>query len=455
MTNFLEQIERLVGVKNVLVGAGDRGERPWNTHQPFLGKALVRPENTQQVSDLLKLCNAQGQSVVPFGGLTNLVRACVTTPSDIALSFENMKAIEDVNATELTMTVEAGATLQELQQAAESAGLFFPVDIGSKDSCEAGGIVSTNAGGTKVIRYGMTREAVLGLEAVLADGTIVSSMNRYIKNNSGFDLKHLFIGSEGVLGVITKVVFKLDVKPLSHNVALLAVDSYSQVLEVLAESRRHLGSMLCGFEVMWDSFYCKATQPEGRHKSPFDRQHAIYIIIEAMGTQVESDTTQFLSLLEILMENELVVDGVMANSDRERDEIWAIRGEVEWLVRDAQNFDVSLRSGDVETYIRDIETAIHTDLPSALVATFGHLGDNNLHIAVLAGGDGDSDRKAVEAHIYNSLLPYQGAISAEHGIGLEKKPFLAITRSASEIALMRALKQTVDPNNILNPGKVI
>ena len=194
---------------------------PWETRQPFEGSALVAPSSTEQVAATLAACSAAGRPVVPIGGLTNLVRGCATRPDDIGLSLGRMNDIEEIDPVAQTMTVQAGVTLHDAQAAAARAGLYFPVDIGARDNCMLGGNVSTNAGGTKVIRYGMIRDSVLGLEAVLADGTILSSMNRYIKNNSGFDLKHLFIGTEGTLGVITRIVFRLSVKPSSHGVALL------------------------------------------------------------------------------------------------------------------------------------------------------------------------------------------------------------------------------------------
>jgi FAD/FMN-containing dehydrogenase len=366
-----------------------------------------------------------------------------------------MNSIEEVDPTAQTMIAEAGVTMQRAQEAADSAGLFFPVDIGARGSCEVGGFVSTNAGGTKVIRYGMTRDSVLGLEAVLADGTVISSLNRYIKNNSGFDLKQMFIGAEGLLGVITKVVFRLSVKPATHNVAMVACEDYPQLLKVMQRSRELLGSSLCGFEVMWDSFYNLAVVPEGELLSPFDESHAIYGIIESMGSSPATDDDVFLEALEAMMEEALIVDAVIAKSDKEISEFWAIRDSVEWLVTLAQNFDVSLRSVDAGDYIADVEKNIRADFPDAVIAAFGHLGDNNLHISVVPKSGAADAAETVEKHIYESLRPYQGAVSAEHGIGLEKKAYLPITRNPEEIALMRSLKSMLDPNRILNPGKVI
>jgi len=446
----------IVGRADVLTGINAR-ERvsPWDTHQPCRAKAIVRPSTTEQVSAIMQACYQNEQSVVPYGGLTNLVQGCATTPDDIALSFEKMNAIEEIDTVAHTMTVQAGVTMQMAQEKADAEDLFFPVDIGARDTCMLGGNVASNAGGTKVIRYGMMRDSVLGLEVVLADGTIVSSMNRFIKNNSGFDLKHLFIGTEGVLGLITRIVIRLSVKPRTHNVALVACEDYEKVVAVLNQAKTSLGSSLCGFEVMWDSFYSKAIQPVGKLPSPLQDKYPYYAIIEAMGTQPGADDENFETSLAKMFDSELIVDGVVAKSAKERDAIWAIRGEVEWLVGDCCNFDVSLRIADVGHYIDTITTRILADMPDALVAAFGHLGDNNIHVSVLCEGNKTTHAQTIEKHIYESLIPFGGAISAEHGIGLEKKPYLPISRSPAEIALMQTLKRTLDPKNLLNPGKVI
>lgn len=426
----------------------------WRTYDCCDAKAIVYPASTDQLAAVLRLCNESGQTVVPFGGLTGLVQGCQTSPDDIALSLEKMNQIEELDSTAHTMTVQAGVTMQQAQEAAESGGLFFPVDIGARGNCMLGGNVATNAGGTKVIRYGMMRDSVLGLEAVLADGTIISSMNRYIKNNSGFDLKHLFIGTEGVLGIITRIVFRLVVKPRSHNVALLACGSFEDVVAILNKSKKSLGSTLCGFEVMWGNFYKKAVKPIGPLDSPLPIDYPLYVIVESMGTNPQADDREFESEMSQIFEGDLALDGVIAKSGKERDAIWAIRGEVEWLVAEALNFDVSLRSADVGQYVSEVSERIEEDVPNVLVAAFGHLGDNNIHISVLADDCKTVYSQVIEKHVYESLLPFDGAISAEHGIGLEKKAYLSISRTAEEIGLMKSLKKMMDPNNILNPGKV-
>ena len=449
------KIQEIVGSGNVLLGDAVRDfEFVWKTHDSCDAKAIVYPASTDQLAAVLRVCNDNKQTVVPFGGLTGLVQGCQTTHEDIALSLEKMNQIEELDTTAHTMTVQAGVTMQQAQEAADAEELFFPVDIGARGNCMLGGNVATNAGGTKVIRYGMMRDSVLGLEAVLADGTVISSMNRFIKNNSGFDLKHLFIGTEGVLGIITRIVFRLAVKPRSHNVALLACHSFEDVVAILNKSKESLGSTLCGFEVMWGSFYRKAVKPVGPLDSPLSIDYSLYVIVESMGTSPDSDDRDFEMEMGELFEGDLALDGVIAKSDKERQSIWAIRGEVEWLVTEAFNFDVSLRIADVGPYVDQVTDRIVRDVPDAYVAGFGHLGDNNIHISVLAEGSKTTYSQVIEKHVYESLIPFGGAISAEHGIGLEKKAYLSISRTAAEIDLMKSLKKMMDPNNILNPGKV-
>lgn len=447
--NLDNRLRDIVGAARVVAGS-DVPPSPWDTGQPFRGRILVLPRTTAEVSAVLAACNDAGQSVVPMGGITGLVQGCATRAEDIGLSLARMDRIEEVDTVAQTMTVEAGVTLHAAQQAAESRGLYFPVDIGARDNCMLGGNVATNAGGTRVIRYGMIRDSVLGLEAVLADGTVISSMNRYLKNNSGYDLKHLFIGTEGTLGVITRLVLRLDVEPRSHHVALLGVSSYEDVVALLGRARQGLGASLCGFEVMWQSFYARAVQPAGPQRSPMDAGFPFYVIVEATGSNPDSDDAAFEQTLGSMLEQGLAGDGVIAKSGQEREEIWAIRHEVEWLVAHAFNFDVSLRVADVGDYVEVLTGRIGAEFPEAYVAAFGHLGDNNVHISVLGG-----DEPAVQRHVYEALEPYAGAISAEHGIGLEKRAWLGISRSPAEVALMKSLKRMMDPRGILNPGKVL
>jgi len=456
MSEIIAKLEEIVGSADVLMGdARFARVSAWETHQPCNAFAIVRPSSTDEVAAVMRVCHELRQAIVPYGGLTNLVQGCVTTATDIALSFEKMNQIEEVDRVGLTMVAGAGVTLQQAQERAEQEGLFFPIDIGARGTCMLGGNVSTNAGGTKVIRHGMMRDSVLGMEVVLADGTVLDSMNKFLKNNSGFDLKQLFIGTEGVLGLITKIVFRLDVTSKSHNVALLACANYASVINVLKNVQEDLGASLCGFEVMWSDFIKNVVKPVGRLSAPIATEHPFYVIVESMGTQVDADDQAFESCLENLLERQLVVDGTVAKSGSERDSIWALRHEVEWLVKNAFNFDVSLPIVAVDDYVNDITRRIADDVADAEVAAFGHLGDNNIHISVLADDHGAENTYRIQKHVYDALIPYRGAVSAEHGIGLEKREWLSISRTDAEIQLMKTLKRSLDPQNILNPGKVL
>jgi len=453
---ILQKLGGIVGPENVLTGDRivDRS-LIWGTNQPCVARAVIRPADTAEVSAVMRACNEARQTVVPYGGMTNLVQGALTTPDDIAISFENMDRIENVDRTSQTMTVQAGVTLQQAQERADAENLYFPIDIGARGNCMLGGNVSTNAGGTRVIRYGMTRDSVLGLEAVLADGTVISSMNTFLKNNSGFDLKQLFIGTEGVLGLITRIVFRLRVKPQSHNVALVACDDFEQVIVLLNKVRQALGSSLTGFEVMWDNFFDEVVQPRGKLPSPIEPGHRFNIIIEATGSRAGVDDQAFEEALGGMFEDGLVADGALAKSDAEREAIWAIRHDVDWIVGDAFDFDISLPVREIGRYAEEISAGLVKQIADVRVITFGHLGDNNLHISVQCDGARTTRAHQIETQIYDTLRHYGGAVSAEHGIGIEKRAWLPVTRSAAEIELMKTLKRTLDPLNILNPGKVI
>lgn len=454
--DVLQQLANILGKGDILTGAAVAAyEFPWETHSECRARAIVFPRSTEQVAAVLKLCNQLRQPVVPFGGTTNLVQGCATSDDDIVLSLARMNEIEQLDVAERTLTAQAGMTMQAAQEAAAAAGLYFPLDIGARSNCTLGGIVSTNAGGTKVIRYGMTRDSVLGLEVVLADGTVLTSMNRFIKNNSGFDLKQMFVGSEGVLGIVTRVVFRLASKPTTQHVALLAADSFEKVVEMLAVAQGTLPGTLTGFEVMWNSFYERAVVPRGRLPAPIEPGACCYVLIESMGTDTAHDQSAFEALLETLIDEELIVDGVMAKSDREQADIWAIRDEVEPVLKQAHNFDVSLRSADAGKYLEALVRKIPQRVSNSEVVGFGHLGDNNLHVSVQLADHSAEQVRTVEEIVYDELRPFNGAISAEHGIGIEKRAYLHVTRSDAEIALMEKLKRTLDPNNILNPGKIV
>ncbi|RZI44813.1 FAD-binding oxidoreductase [Herbaspirillum sp. HC18] len=432
--------------------------RPAGFMRPDKLKAriLVRPKTTEEVSAVLKLCNEARRAVVTHGGLTGLVQGGDTTEQDVVLSLERMNAIEEIAPVERLAVVQAGVKLQALQEEVEKHDLAFPLDLGARGSATLGGNASTNAGGNRVIRYGMTRAMVLGVEAVLADGTVVSSLNRMIKNNAGYDTKHLFIGSEGTLGVITRLVLRLTEKPRSQNVAMVAIDSFEALTGFLKHIDRALGGTLSAFEVMWREFYQLVTTPPATSTPPLPDSHAYYVLVESLGADQEHDEQRFVSALEAAAEAGLIENAAVAHSARERSALWAMRDDVMQVMRYGRpfTFDVSLPISAMENYVAGVRTALAAKWPAHHCWVFGHLGDGNLHIVVRAD-DGKDTRAEVNRIVYEPLAALGGSVSAEHGIGLEKKAYLPTSRTSEELALMRTLKQALDQNNILNPGKIL
>ncbi len=414
--------------------------------------ALIRPRSTEEVSAALRICNARGQKVVAHGGLTGLVESAITQPDEVALSLERMNQIEELNPVDRTMVVQSGTVLQVVQEAAEAQDLMFPLDLGGRGSCTIGGNISTNAGGNRVVRYGMTRDMVLGLEAVLADGTVVSSMNRMIKNNAGYDLKQLFIGTEGTLGVVTRAVLRLREKPLNQTTVLVAVDAFPKLPGFLKHMDQALGGTLSAFEAMWNRFYIQVTTAPARNQPPISQEYPYYVLLEAMG----SDEAMVEAALAEAYEKELICDAVLAQSEAQRQQLWGMRDDVEQCFRDGPTiaFDVSLRISDMEDYVAEVESRLAQAFDRRDVFIFGHMGDGNLHLVIGVGAYSKEIRSKVESSVYEPLRAIGGSVSAEHGVGLEKKPYLGISRSSVEIDLMRTLKKALDPKGILNPGKI-
>jgi FAD/FMN-containing dehydrogenase len=460
MTDLLNQIAAIVGPNGVLTGE-DVSSRAadWLGETTCQAKAIVRPASTAQLSQVMALCHAAGQVVVPAGGLTGLVHGTDCQPGDLQISLERMRAIAAVDAVGRTMTVEAGCPVQAAQEAAEAHGLKFAVDWGGRGTATLGGGISTNAGGNSVVRYGMMRDNILGVEAVLADGTVISSMNTLLKNNAAYDLKQLFIGSEGTLGIITRAVLKLQPAPLSTNTALLALDSFAAVQQLFVTLGQRLGSGLTAFEVMWASFYEPLAVTSRRHVAPLPGGHSHYVLIELSGTDPERDAAQFESVLGEVLEQAIAADAVIAASQAQADALWKIRDDIEGLftaIAPSINFDVSLPIVAMDGYVTAVTAAIRAEWGAAAqLVVFGHIGDGNLHIIVGPRPWSEAERPKAEAIIYELLAPHGGSVSAEHGIGLEKRDWLHVTRSPQEIALMRTIKAAMDPKGILNPGKVL
>ncbi|MET3527976.1 FAD-binding oxidoreductase [Phenylobacterium koreense] len=419
--------------------------------------AVLRPSDTAEVALILRTADEAGAKVVPWGGRTGLVRGTMARGA-LALSMERMNRIEEIDVLGQTMTVQAGCVLETATEAAEAAGLILPLDLGSRGSATIGGAISTNAGGNRVIRYGMTRNMVLGLEAVLADGTVVTSLNRLIKNNTGYDLKQLFIGSEGTLGVVTRAV--LHLRPGAGGgvtTALVAVPTLMDVTTLLRRVEGTLSGHLSAFEVMWDDYFQLVTTEPARGRSPWDQSHAYHVLIEAMSSDGAQDAERLENLLGDAMESREIADAVIAKSQVERDAFWAMRDDVRQVARfgPIMSFDVSLPISEMEGFVAEVRKALAACWSQTKPIIFGHLGDGNLHVIVAPVPAEPRARARIEDIVYSAVRERDGSISAEHGIGLEKKAYLSWSRSPEEVALMRRLKVALDPRNTLNPGKVI
>ncbi len=430
----------------------------WSGLPPVQPLALFRPRSTQDIAAAMTVCHRAGIAVVPQGGLTGLAGGAQPVEGCVALSLERMSGVEEIDTVMGTMTVLAGTPLADIQTAAEAAGMTFPLDLGARGSCTIGGNLATNAGGNRVIRYGMAREHVLGLEFVLADGAIVSSLNKMIKNNAGYDLKQLMIGSEGTLGIITRAVLRLQAKPHSVATAMCACADFDAVIELLKAARADLGPSLSAFEVMWPSFIDCMTAGLPQLRRPFAQEVGVYVLIEASGFRAAGETEPLESCLSALLERGVVGDAVIAASERDAQDLWAIRdstSEYSRLLGPIIGFDVGLPTARMGATVTRLEQDIRAQWSDARVLCYGHIGDSNLHVVVNVPSAGaHQPHREVEALVYGLVRGEGGTISAEHGIGLIKKPYLSYTRSVEEVALMRRLKVALDPRNVLNPGKV-
>lgn len=454
---FVKDLQQALGAEVVLVGDAveARYHTDWSGTPPMAPWALVRPRSTEEVSTALRLCHAHRVPVVPQGGLTGLAGGAVPVQGCVALSLERMHAIEDINARSAVMQVQAGATLQAVQEAALEAGLVFGVDLGARGSCQIGGNVATNAGGNGVLQHGMMREQVLGLEVVLADGTVLPMLRPMIKNNTGYDLKQFFIGAEGTLGVITRVLLRLRPMPQAKATALVAMPSFDQALAVLQRMQRRFGNSVAAFELMWDNFVQASVQWQ-HLQAPFAERHPFLALIDVDGKDEASLREAVEEALGEAMEAGDVVDAVIAQSQTQAKTLWKLReapAELNTHMHPPINFDVSLPQSEIGKFADAIQAAFDARWPGHFTLFFGHVGDGNLHVST----DGASVRgecEAVEAELYRLVGAFRGSVSAEHGIGLHKKPFLAMSRTPAELAAMHAIKAALDPLGLMNPGKV-
>ena len=460
MDDLIARLKEVLGPNGALEGdaIGEAYCEDFGRFRNTAPRLVMRPATTEEVSRALALCNAAGQPIIAQGGMTGLVDAAVPNENEIAINLERMRNLIEMDEASSTMTVEAGMPLQTVQETADDHGFLFPLDIGARGSCTVGGNMSTNAGGNRVIRYGMMRDMVLGLEAVLADGTVVSSLNKMIKNNAGYDLKHLFIGSEGTLGIITKAVLRLRPKPRSQSVAFAALGGFDDAVALLRHCHERLGGTLSAFEAFWPSSYHLVRDRAPHVRLPLPDDHAFYVLIESMGADEASDAERFEATLGEAIEQGWIKDAVIAKSAAEVDGLWAVRDGIPdglFSYRTMLNYDISVPLGDMGVLAERMQARIDATFPENRTVFFGHIGDGNLHVSLTIGDESMARHDEVDEVIYSLTEEYAGSISGEHGIGRLKRPHLSKSRTDAELALMRTLKNALDPKGILGQGRVL
>lgn len=419
--------------------------------------AHVTPRDVAQVSAVMEICSRHGAPVVPQGGMSGLAGGATPSEGAVLLSVAALDRIEEIDGDSALMVVGAGVPLQRIQEAAAAAGFAFPLDLGARGSCLIGGNIATNAGGNRVIRHGMTRDMVLGLEAVLADGTVLSMMNRMPKNNAALDLKHLFIGSEGTLGIVTRAVLRLSPAVAGANAALVALPGIDAAITLLRMAQRASSGRVTAFELMWRDYY-EAITEEGGKRAPLPPGHPVYALIELQGADPDADRPMFDDMLEKAFEAGLIADAVVAQSQADVAAFWDMRDGISELLgarAPTISFDVSVPLARLGACIEALCAALDESYPDLRRLFFGHAGDSNIHLVAGPTTGLDPTGHGIEDLVYGIVRDFRGSVSAEHGIGLHKKRWLGHSRSDAELALLRQLKETLDPAGILNPGKVL
>ena len=468
---FLDRLRHIVGAANVLT-EGDliAWEQDWRRRVHGKALAVVRPANTQEVAAVVRACADENISIVPQGGNTGL--SVGSTPDEsgtqVVLSLTRMNAVRHIDHDNLTMTVDAGCILQSLKEAADKEDFLFPLSLAAEGSCTIGGNLGTNAGGTQVVRYGNTRDLCLGLEVVTPEGEIWDGLKGLRKDNTGYDLRDLFIGSEGTLGVITGATMKLYPKPAAQLTAWAAVPSMPAAVRLLGLAHRQLGAGLTGFEVMGQFALSFVSRHMPQLRIPFTdmKDEAPYcVLLENSDSESEQHARErFEQLLELALEDGCVVDAVVAESLAQANELWHIRESIPLAqAEEGPNIkhDISVAASRIPDYVEYTDAMLQRELPGVRIVNFGHLGDGNLHYNVQAPSEGDPKAFMLEHEdrvnhlVYESVAKFGGSFSAEHGVGGLKVDKLQKYQSPVALKMMRAVKNALDPQGIMNPGRVL
>ncbi len=468
MNHLIELLRPIVGAANVLTG-DDLGawETDWRKRERGKALAVVRPGTTKEVAAVVRACVAAGVSIVPQGGNTGLVAGSTPDASgtQVVLSLQRMHAVRAIDSANLTVTVEAGCVLQTLQETVEKAGFLFPLSLAAEGSCTIGGNLGTNAGGTQVVRYGNTRELCLGLEVITAQGEVWDGLTGLRKDNTGYDLRDLFIGSEGTLGVITAATMKLYPLPSAQLTAWAAVPSLDAAVTLLGLAHQHLGAGLTGFEVMGQFALALVAGHFPQQCIPLFRDTPYCVLLENSDHESEAHArAQFERLLEVALENGCVSDTVIAENLTQAHQLWHIRESIPMAqAEEGLNIkhDISVAVSRIPEFVRVTDALLEREIPGVRLVNFGHLGDGNLHYNVQApeGGDAVVFLREQEARIntlvFDSVQAFDGSISAEHGVGSLKVDKLEHHKSPVALAMMRSIKRALDPQNLMNPGRVL
>ncbi|MDB9762082.1 FAD-binding oxidoreductase [Alphaproteobacteria bacterium] len=426
---------------------------------------LLKPQNTEEVSKILKLCNEYNIKVVPQGGRTGLCGGTIPSENgqEIMLSLERMNKIKDLNEANFTITVEAGCILNNIQNIADEKNFLFPLSLASEGSCTIGGNLSTNAGGINVLRYGMARDLVLGIEVVLANGEIWSNLTSLRKDNRGYDLKQLFIGSEGTLGIITSAVLKLFPAPRNIETALFAIPNTDAAIELLGLARNASADLLNAYELVSRIGMEMVIKHIPGAKEPIKDKYEWYVLIEFSSSSKNNLRQQMEDLFELALNKKIVLDGVIAESTQQRKELWVLRdglNEAQKPEGGSIKHDISVPINNVSKFIDSASKCVKQFIPSSRVVAFGHIGDGNIHFNISQPLKQDKNEflnkwNDVNKLVFDIVESLNGSFSAEHGIGKLKRKELQTYNPKIEIDLMKAIKSTFDPNNILNPGKIL
>jgi FAD/FMN-containing dehydrogenase len=465
---LLASLRTIVGDANVLT-TGDLSawELDWRKREHGKSLAVVRPGTTLEVAAVVKACAAAGVSMVPQGGNTGMVVGSTpdATGTQVVLSLTRMNRVRKLDGANLTITVDAGCVLQSVQEACEAEGYLFPLSLAAEGSCTIGGNLGTNAGGTQVVRYGNTRELCLGLEVVTAQGEVWNGLTGLRKDNTGYDLRHLFIGSEGTLGVITGAIMKLYPMPAAQLTAFAAVPSLDDAVALLGLAHKHLNAGLTGFEVMGQFALGLVVKHFPQQRVPFWQESPYCVVLEASDNESEAHAREvFERLLEAAMEQGCVSDAVVAENMAQAKALWHIRESIPLAqAQEGLNIkhDISIAVSAIPEFVRQTDAKLQAEFPGVRLVNYGHLGDGNLHYNVQAPDGSDAEaflrdqEGPINALVYDTVDRFSGSISAEHGIGSLKRDKLVEHKSPVALALMRSIKLALDPHNLMNPGRVL